>query len=373
MPGARLLHVHSTFDPGGKELRTVRLINALGRGLDHTLLTGEPQRLGALGVLDQDARFSVADIGAPPLLGRPGLARYRALAEYMRGFDLVLSYSWGAMDLVMAHRMFAGRLSLPPLIHHEDGFDEDEAVQRSGSRNLFRRIALPTAQALVVPSGLLHTIARREWGVPANRIELIDNGIDLNRFIGSGRDRGVRSGPVVVGTVAGLRAVKNLTRLVRATAMAGNDLRLVIAGEGPDRPAIEAEIARCRLEDRVTLLGHRPDPSGLYPDFDIFALSSDSEQAPIALVEAMAAGLPVVSTDVGDVAEMISAPNQPFVRAREDLAGLADALRSLASDAPLRRELGRANATKAKSRYDQKVMFARYAALFGKAVGRKIA
>lgn len=372
MAFARILHAHSTFDPGGKELRTVRLINALGGELEHTLLTGDRQRLAALNVLDPGARFALAEDTAPLLLGRPRLARYQALARYMRQFDLVLSYSWGAMDLVMAHRLYARSMSLPPLIHHEDGFDEDEAIRRKWQRNLFRRLALPSARALVVPSRLLERIASNEWAVPAAKIRLIDNGIALARFAGQAASRRPSSGPVVVGTVAGLRTVKNLPRMVKTVAMAGGDLRLTIAGEGPDRAAIEAEIAAQGMADRVTLLGHIADPSALYRDFDIFALSSESEQAPIALVEAMAAGLPVVSTDVGDVAAMVSASNRHFVKPREDLVGLAAAFQELASNPDLRSQIGAANADKAISQFDEQTMLANYRALYGEAIGRSI-
>ena len=117
-----------------------------------------PKAMGARDAIDPaiDVEFPK---DAPPLYGKPGLARYRDLARYMQQFDLVLSYNWGSMDGVMAHRLFAPFRDLPPLIHHEDGFNEDESVRRNWKRNAFRRLALPTAEALVVPSALLQRIA----------------------------------------------------------------------------------------------------------------------------------------------------------------------------------------------------------------------
>src|SRR3546814_5826834 len=86
------------------------------------------------------------------------------LACYMRGFDLLLSYNWGAMDGVMAHRLH--RKSIPArLIHHEDGFNEDESVRRNWKRNLFRRLALRGGASVVVPSTVLQRIAADEWKV----------------------------------------------------------------------------------------------------------------------------------------------------------------------------------------------------------------
>src|SRR3546814_17660352 len=79
----------------------------------------------------------------------------------MRRFDLVLTYNWGAVDAVMARRTFTK--GMPPLIHHEDGFNADEADHLKVERNMYRRIALGAAKALVVPSDLLARIAIQYW------------------------------------------------------------------------------------------------------------------------------------------------------------------------------------------------------------------
>jgi glycosyltransferase involved in cell wall biosynthesis len=171
-----------------------------------------------------------------------------------------------------------------------------------------------------------------------------------------------------VGTVAGLRAVKNLPRLVRAFAAAGPpEARLVIVGEGPERARIEAEADRQGVADRLILPGFMADPAAWIGHFDVFALSSDSEQFPISLVEAMAAGLPCISTDVGDVAGMV-APENGF--AIGDEAVLASALGRLLDDPDLRRAVGEANRRLAAAAYDEAVMISRYATLYGEAIGR---
>jgi glycosyltransferase involved in cell wall biosynthesis len=145
--------------------------------------------------------------------------------------------------------------------------------------------------------------------------------------------------------------------------------RLVIVGEGPESERIVAEARTHGVAARVDLPGFRADPASWIGAFDIFALSSDSEQFPISLVEAMAAGLPVVATSVGDVPGMVSADNQPLIVAREDEAAFAAALDTLAERLDLRRAIGRANREKALAEYDEKAMIARYARLYGEAIG----
>ncbi len=365
----RILHAHSTFSLGGKEARAVRLMNAFGANAEHTILSAMPDELGARTAIDPTIAVDFpAD--APSLEGKPGLKRYLALADYMRSFDLVLTYNWGSMDVVMAHRLFRGTRGLPPLVHHEDGFNEDESAKRKGKRNLFRRLALRTASALVVPSQTLERIAAREWGVAA-RTQLIRNGIDVAAYAGEPSEAipGLEpnDGDVVIGTVAGLRKVKNLPALVSAAAALRTQARLVIVGEGPERSAIAAQAAACGWGDRFVMPGFMAKPHRWIGHFDILGLSSLSEQAPIAVIEAMAAGLPVASLDVGDVAAMVAPENRPFIA--RDAAALRDALTRLAADAALRRSVGEANRRRAHELFEERDMIAAYAALYGRSLG----
>jgi glycosyltransferase involved in cell wall biosynthesis len=146
--------------------------------------------------------------------------------------------------------------------------------------------------------------------------------------------------------------------------------RLVIIGEGPDSERIAAEARAFGVADRVIMPGFLPNPSRYVGLFDIFALSSDSEQFPIAMLEAMAAGLPAVSTAVGDVSSIVSADNVPLIVEVEDEAAFAAALDSLAERPDLRRAIGRANRERATADFDEAKMIARYARLYGEAIGR---
>lgn len=377
--GKRLhfLHLHSTFDAGGKERRSTSLINRFGKAVDHSIVSAQPGALGARAQIDPGLPVHFP-FGFPPLAGRFGIRRLQTLARAMQGFDLILTYNWGAMDAAMAHALFAPSLGLAPLIHHEDGFNADEAHRLKTSRNWYRRVALARASALIVPSRQLERVALEAWHQPAARVHRIGNGIPVADY-DPARAKKVRPdalprvvkrpGEKWVGTLAGLRPVKALPRLVRAFRALPEDWQLVIVGEGPEREAIMAEAMRFEIGHRVHLPGHVANPAQAAALFDLFALSSESEQFPLSVVEAMASGLAVASPAVGDVAEIVSAENAPFITPPADEAALGAALLRLAGDETLRRQVGAANLLRARSAFDEAAMARQHAALYAAALG----
>jgi L-malate glycosyltransferase len=365
----KILHCHSTFSLGGKEARAVRLMNIFGEAAEHVILSAVPGALGAREAIDPGVRVSFPGDNAPPLYGKPSFARYDRLSRYMQQFDLVLTYNWGSMDVVGARRIFAPLRKLPRLIHHEDGFNVSESVRLNRKRSLFRRLMLPAAEYLVVPSRKLETIARNIWRQPVKRLVRIPNGILLERYRHPPVEGNIPGfigapGDVIVGTLAGLRGVKNLPRLVRAVAAQPPHVKLVIVGEGPEHEKIIAEARRLGIAERVLLPGFLAEPHRYIGHFDIFALSSDSEQFPISLVEAMAAGLPVVSTHVGDVSAMVAAENKPFIVPVDNEPGFAAALAELVADKDKRETIGAANRTTAFRDYDESAMVEAYRKLY---------
>jgi glycosyltransferase involved in cell wall biosynthesis len=367
-----ILHLHSTFDLGGKEARAVRLMNAFGDRARHTIVSSMPDALGARARIDCGIAYEIAQ-NAPPLTGKPSVARYEAIARYMRGFDLVLTYNWGAIDGVMARRVFSK--GAPPLVHHEDGFNADEAGGLKRERNIYRRLALGAAHALVVPSESLEQIALETWKQPRARIHRIANGIATGLYAKEPEPKAIpgfvrRANEVVIGTVAGLRAVKDLPQLVRAVGGVSARFRLVIVGEGPERATIEQAALAMGIDDRVVMPGFLDRPYRFMRHFDLLALSSKSEQFPISVVEAMAAGLPIVAPPVGDVRAMVAEENIPFITEHHGEVRLRDAIQALAAAPDLRRRVGQANQEKARALYDEETMIARYARLYAEAMGR---
>src|SRR5690606_38633419 len=143
---------------------------------------------------------------------------------------------------------------------------------------------LARARLVVVPSHTLVSIARDVWRFDAARIRHIPNGVDCALFGGAGDESaapgfGRRDGELIVGAVAPLRAEKNLHRLIRAFAAVAprHRVRLLIAGDGPERAGLEAVVRELDMADRVIFVGHAERPERVYPLMDIFAISSDTE------------------------------------------------------------------------------------------------
>ena len=238
-------------------------------------------------------------------------------------------------------------------------------------RVLTRRLLLRHCALTIVPSKTLFEVAQSVWRVPKDRVLYIPNGIDCARFA-CDYDRalatalGVAEDHLVVGTVAALRPEKNLRRLLRIFACVPHALnaRLVVVGDGPERGELERTAKELGISDRLVMVGALAQPERLLKRFDIFALSSDTEQMPNSVLEAMAAGRAIVSTDVGDVKQMVALENRPFVQPKDAERALAEALRKLLQEPALRERLGSLNASVVNSTYSLDVMVRRYAQIF---------
>ena len=247
-------------------------------------------------------------------------------------------------------------------LHIEDGFGPEERDRQLPRRALIRRLVLARS-TVVLPSRNLQRIATTIWRLPAARVRYIPNGIDLERFAAAHAQTSGINTPPVVGTVAALRAEKNLARLLRAFAAVATTAQLVIAGDGPEHAALRDLTRSLGLQAQVRFAGHIDDPAPIYAGFDVFALSSDTEQMPLSVIEAMAAGLPVAATDVGDVRAMLASENAPFVGKLHE-SDLARALTALLGDPALRARIGAANQAKARAEFGQAAMFQAYGALW---------
>jgi glycosyltransferase involved in cell wall biosynthesis len=355
-----LLHVFPTFRVGGAQIRFVQLANHFGRDYRHLVIAMD----GVTDCRDRlDPGLDVTFLPRPPRQGGllSELAAYRRTLAELRP-DLLVTSNWGAMDWALANAD-----GLVAHLHMEDGFNPDEVVRQLPRRIWTRRMLLRRS-TVMLPSQTLCAIARDVWHLPPRRLVYVPNGIDWRRFDGAAGPSlppGISPGRPVVGTVATLRAEKNLPRLLEAFArvLAERPAQLVVVGDGPERSGLEIKARALGIAGHVRFTGACPTPEHLLPAFSVFALSSDTEQMPISVLEAMAAGRPVAATDVGDVRRMLAAENHPYVVAK-DPRPLADALLALLADPDLCQAVGEANRRRVREEYDQARMFDAFRALF---------
>lgn len=205
-------------------------------------------------------------------------------------------------------------------------------------------------------------LARREKIKPRGRLITIPNGIDLANFDQNllGREEarnklGLKSEELVVGTVANFYPAKNLPAYLATIAPlvpSRNNVRFVVLGDGPERAAIEKRREKLALDERVILAGRREDAARLLSAFDIFVLPSSKEGMPWALLEAMAASLPCIATDVGANRWMLREDREAGVIVPpHDPYALRAALEDLLRSPDKRRRLGEAARHEVETRF----------------------
>jgi glycosyltransferase involved in cell wall biosynthesis len=176
---------------------------------------------------------------------------------------------------------------------------------------------------------------------------------------------------ISVGRLTEAKDHPNLLAAVDLLRQGGEPVELVIVGEGELRPSLEAEIARRNLGTAVTLAGVRTDPEHLLREADVFVLSSSREGFPVVVLEAMASGLPVVSTRVGGVSEILQDGENGMLVPPGDPGALAAAIRRLMTDSTLRASLGRRARETVASRFSLDRAVERYGRLYETALARR--
>ncbi len=357
------LHVFPSFGIGGVPLRMVRIINHLGKRFRHTIIALD-NNFDAAGGVSGDLDVAVLPVRNVKRGVMRNLANSALALRRLRP-DLLLTYNWGAIEWAAASRFSPVSRHL----HLEAGFSLGEADSQIPRRVLFRRWALARCELVVVPSRQLEDLAHRVWRLPVSRVVYVPNGVDTARFATPVLD-GVpgftrRPGEMVIGTVAPLRLEKNIGRLLRVFAMlkSAHPLRLIIAGDGGQRASLEGLAAELGIADRVIFTG-QVLPEAVLGTFDIFALSSDTEQMPNALLEAMAASRAIAAVNVGDVKNIVCEDNGEFIVDRDDATAFAGALTRLLGDPGRRRVLGCANRQRVVTEFSQERMFSAYSQIF---------
>lgn len=371
----RVLHIHGSLaaeDPQAE--RCVRVIKALGGRARHTMVSLD----GDHAALDRLAKAApVERHGAfPAVRGLPTPGKLQRMARVMVDYHLILTYGRAGTVAALAHTMFSDLLGLPPLIHHEDGSDET-ARERAGLRsNWYRRVGLGKAAGLVVPTEPMEHEALVRWQQPFGRVKTIPDGVDLDQFRGARKADGIprlvkRAGERWIGCEARFAAAADSAPLLAALGDLEPSWHLVLVGDGPARAEVAAKVSAQALDHRVHFVPELADCRVLAKVADIVVSMPHGPFLPQGILDAMAAGKPIVGFETGALAANVSADNAPFVvEPGEGESAFSQALQQLSLDDFLRRRIGEANRERAEKDRDARTMIAAYRRLYASAMGR---
>jgi glycosyltransferase involved in cell wall biosynthesis len=236
------------------------------------------------------------------------------------------------------------------------------------SRRLLHAWVFRRASVVVANAESVKEFTSSYYGVPRARVRVVRNGVDLGASMKASADRwaaraemGIPPGSVLVGTLGRLSREKNLDLFVDMAAGLANEFpeaRFLIAGEGPCRGAIERAVKGAGIGGRVVVTGARSDVPRVLAAMDLFVMTSDTEGLPNAVMEAMAAALPVVSTRVGGVPELVADGETGRLVPRGQLVPLLSSIRPLIRDGHLRRRQGEAGRRRIASEFSVERMVA---------------
>jgi glycosyltransferase involved in cell wall biosynthesis len=260
----------------------------------------------------------------------------------------------------------------PPVLFNEHGRFFPDLPSRK--RMVFNRLFLRRKDRVVAVGESVKQALIANEGIPAGRIEVIYNGVRLNDFSTSSDLRrqvraelGIDPAAPVAIQVARLDYLKDHCTAIRAAERISRQLpgfRLLVVGEGPERAKIEADIVARKLAGNVILLGLRTDVRRLLAAADLFLLTSISEGIPVTLIEAMGARLPVVSTAVGGIKEVVRPEETGLVAPAGDDAQLAAAVVRLLTDPSMAHSFGNAGRARAEEMFSEDQMHGQYVQLY---------
>lgn len=342
---------------GGAERAVTRLLAGLqGRGHRVLLYCNDPvvaERAGEHGV-----PTAIQPLGGDAALHHP--FRFARALRRDRP-DVLIVASFKKMHLAV----LAARLAGVPRVVARVGLQTDTP------RSPKYRLALRGVDAVVVNAGQMRPAFLALPGWTAERVPVIHNGVrppDLTLPNGAVRRAlGITPHAPVIGTVARLAWQKRVDRLMEVMALLPDDVQCLIAGDGGERPKVEALAERLGVRGRVHFLGRRDDVGNVLDALDVFVITSDTEGLSNAMLEALASGVPVISTPVSGAAEALEPPPDgaapPGEVAGFDPPELAAAIGRVLADPGRRREMAEASRERARERFGVEGMLDRWEAV----------
>lgn len=367
-----IAHVLYRFDVGGMERFILRLINHTCDRYQHALVCLDD--FGAL-----RAEIGDSTVRCLALHKRPGkdVLYYFRLLHAIRSLrpDIVQTYNFGALDVAP----FARLAGVRNVLHAERGRDaSDPNGENLRYRRLHHWMEPFVTQFLAVSKDLQRWLVR-DAGIDSSKTRYIGNGVDVGLYFAPERPGQLRpilgdfapSDATLIVNVGRLDRVKDQAGLIDAFSLLSRmqnvsqaKFRLAIVGEGQEHGALQHLINTRGLTDHVRLLGLRNDVPAILAEADVFALSSLAEGMPGVLLEAMAAGLPIVATSVGGVSDVVCDGETGILVPPQDSAALAAALGRYVCGVALRQRHGRAGLQRVRARFSLTGMVSEYVALY---------
>ncbi len=365
----KVLRIIARLNVGGPAIHTILLTSAL-KGEDY-------ESILVCGIVDsseKDMSYLADAKGVKPVV-IPDLCRsinpVRDLRAFFSIFKAIREFK---PDIVHTHTAKAGAIGraaavlagVPVRIHTFHGHIFDgyfSRLQAAVFLAIERMLAYFTKYIIVVSEAQKSDIAVRYRIAGGRKIKVVPLGLELGKYaVIGGRDKnfrrelGIGDGAVLVSIIGRLVPVKNHRMFIDAAKIAvaeapAEDMRFAVIGDGEERASLEKYVSDCGLDGKVSFCGWKEDMSGVYADSDIVALTSLNEGTPVALIEALASGRPVVSTDVGGVKDVVQDGMTGYLVASGDTRAFAKKLRELADDAAKRVSFGAAGRVSVMGKY----------------------
>jgi glycosyltransferase involved in cell wall biosynthesis len=358
----KVLHVVPSFGLGGMEKIICALVNNTFDCYEHKVLALNNCTHAGNWIKDKGIRF--VDFEKPNERGRFFQTLYSVLQNTKP--DLLMTYNWGATDAIWLGRAAGIRC----IIHNEHGFNVDEGQTTHWKRDAVRFLVYRLASKVIVVSRELENLLLQKYFLKANQITRIANGIDTSYYLPNTVNReamrrmlGFDDNSVVVGFCGRLDPIKRLDLLFDIFAAAvceHSQLRLLIVGDGPENKRLETLCHDRNLESHVVFAGEQEHVLSYLRAMDIFLLTSLREQMPMTVLEAMATGIPVVATKVGEIPNMIDYGLNGFIHAVDAPIGIfRKSLLALLSR-PDRVRMGEAARQKILDNFEEHAMVEQY-------------
>jgi glycosyltransferase involved in cell wall biosynthesis len=371
MSRVKVLFLMPQMGMGGSE----RLVHNLIRGMDRSRFCPS-----LAWFYEAEALQEFRDLQVPlyyvPKTKRIDFSTMRRLAKIIQAEKIDIVSAQHFMPAVYAYYgcNLAAKKALVFTAHSRWEIEDTPFKWRVAGGYLLRRIAASIGVTPDVSSAI-----QRVFRLKGSRVVTIENGVELGLFAGEKdvgglrRSLGIADGDVAIGIVANLKRVKNHLFLLQAFARVAEEnkhVKLLVIGRGFKGEADNTEeelrlfVNNHRLGGRVLFLGYRTDIPELLKVMDVYCLASLREGLPIGLIEAMAAGLPVVATNVEGIRDVITPNVNGLLVGIGEVTALKDALVGLIRDPHLRHRLGKAGTNTAIQRYSLQRCIREYQQLF---------